>query len=435
MASIEALLGVFRNPRNGELCSAAMAFVGPLFFAVFVGVVIGWIWKPKWAKLETPKFSFALGKTLKSSFLSRSDFTPLKADSAPSQSQGRELTAIDDGFLKKSPVAVPSTEHDDCSASQQNGALSSVVTEEDLHNLWRLVEMKDGGPSWKLMMDRSTSSMSYQAWQRDPEIGPPQYWSRTVYEGATPELVRDFYWDDKFRSKWDNMLAHSETIVECPTTGTMVVRWIRKFPFFVSDREYIIGRRIWEFEGSYYCVTKGIPWPSIPKREKPIRVDLYYSSWFIRPVESRRGDGQLSACEVLFFHHEDMGIPRELAKLGVRQGMWGVVKKMEPGLRAYERERALDAPLSGPASMARINTKVKPECLRNLESEEDLPTTAGSTMPENPLAKNIPKILIISGAIALALSLDKGLLYKAIIVRMGRRLANRGKNMNQNVAI
>lgn len=29
-----------------------------------------------------------------------------------------------------------------------------------------------------------------------------------------------------------------------------------QFPFFCSDREYVIGRRIWESEGSYYCVTK-----------------------------------------------------------------------------------------------------------------------------------------------------------------------------------
>lgn len=29
-----------------------------------------------------------------------------------------------------------------------------------------------------------------------------------------------------------------------------------QFPFFCSDREYIIGRRIWEAGKNYYCVTK-----------------------------------------------------------------------------------------------------------------------------------------------------------------------------------
>lgn len=60
------------------------------------------------------------------------------------------------------------------------------------------------------------------------QTGPPQYRSRTVFEDATPELVRDFFWDDEFRSKWDDMLVHSEILEDCPVTGGMMVQWIRK---------------------------------------------------------------------------------------------------------------------------------------------------------------------------------------------------------------
>lgn len=49
-----------------------------------------------------------------------------------------------------------------------------------------------------------------------------------MYEDVTPKMVRDFFWDDEFRLQWDDMLAYSATIEECPTTGTMVVQWIRK---------------------------------------------------------------------------------------------------------------------------------------------------------------------------------------------------------------
>lgn len=45
-----------------------------------------------------------------------------------------------------------------------------LVTEDDLEHLCRLVEVKDGGPSWIHMMDRSTQAMRYQAWRRDPEV-------------------------------------------------------------------------------------------------------------------------------------------------------------------------------------------------------------------------------------------------------------------------
>ncbi|KAB2001036.1 hypothetical protein ES319_D12G272900v1 [Gossypium barbadense] len=286
--------------------------------------------------------------------------------------------------------------------------------------------MRDGGPTWMHMMDRSTPNMSYQAWRRDPKTGPPQYRSRTVFENATARIVRDFFWDDEFRPKWDDMLAYSATIEECSTTGTMVVQWIRKFPFFCSDREYIIGRRIWEVDGSYYCVTKGVTCASVPRRNKPRRVDLYYSSWYIRAVESRRGNGQLTACEVLLFHHEDMGIPWEIAKLGVRQGMWGTVKKIEPGLCAYQKERESLASLSQSAYMAQVNTKISMEYLISLESNEDLSRSDVDSTSENPLSQNISRALIYGGLIVLACSLDQGALSKTFIFGMGRKLTDRG---------
>lgn len=301
-----------------------------------------------------------------------------------------------------------------------------VVDQGDLVHLFKIVEEKDGGPSWMQMMDRSTSTMSYRAWRRDPETGPPQYRSSTIFEDATPEMVRDFFWDDEFRPKWDNMLIHSETLEESHTIGTMVVQWVRKFPFFCSDREYIVGRRIWESERTYYCVTKGVP-NSVPRKDKPRRVDLYYSSWCIRPVESKRGTGQMTACEVLLFHHEDMGIPWEIAKLGVRQGMWGAVKKIDPGLRAYQKARASGGPLSAQASMAHITTKVNPNYLKSLLSGDDQ-SLSEVALPEEKQqgGLRVPKLLIFSGAVALACSLDRGLLTKAVIFGVARKLGRIG---------
>lgn len=44
----------------------------------------------------------------------------------------------------------------------------------------------------------------------------------------TPEMMRDFFWDDELRLKWDDMLLEAEIIEEYPENGTMVVRWVRK---------------------------------------------------------------------------------------------------------------------------------------------------------------------------------------------------------------
>jgi hypothetical protein len=54
-------------------------------------------------------------------------------------------------------------------------------------------------------------------------------------------MVRDFFWDDEFRSNWDDMLLHAETLEECPSTGTMVVQWVRKVRRAFSCKKIILG--------------------------------------------------------------------------------------------------------------------------------------------------------------------------------------------------
>lgn len=416
MALGAALLEILQRPTFGEVIIELGMFMAPIWIALLVGVLVGWAWKPKWANIAIDSVPTthvpASGMLLQN--LS-SGFSTLKLQ-VPSCIPWIKET--------QSPPSISSS----TSSSLQLEGDKSLVTDEDLRYLDGLVEEQDGGPAWIQMMDRSTPNMSYQAWRRDPESGPPQYRSRTVYEDATPEMLRDFFWDDEFRLKWDDMLIHAETLEECPTTGTMVVQWVRKFPFFCSDREYIIGRRIWESGRTYYCVTKGVPCSSVPRRNKPRRVDLYYSSWCIRAAESKR-DGRMTACEVLLFHYEDMGIPWEIAKLGVRQGMWGAVRKIDPGLRAYQKHRASGDPISRSAVMAQVNTKVDIENLRSMGSRTNLSEIEPEDSPEKPAGRNIPRLLVVGGAIALACSLDRGLLTKAVIFGVARRFAGIGKRL------
>ncbi|PRQ60577.1 putative START-like domain-containing protein [Rosa chinensis] len=412
-----------------------VVFLGPLWTAFLIGIVIGWAWKPKWATFGQGKLGSSVSKVLDSSMPTspaRSVMSPpLKGfSSAPCLFQGYEAWFINHAVQKRlSPSPIEFDDHSTCT-SQMNEKKSNVVAQEDVENLCRLVDMKDGGPAWIHMMDRSTPTMAYQAWRRDPKIGPPQYRNRTVYEDATPELVRDFFWDDEFRLRWDNMLSDATTLDECPTTGTMVVQWIKKFPFFCKDREYIIGRRIWESGRKYYCVTKGVPYPSIQRHDKPRRVDHYYSSWCIQAVESRHGNGQLTACEVQLFHQEETGIPWEIAKLAVRKGLWDTVKNIESGLRAYQKERALGGIISRPAFLAQINTKINLEYLKASAGTEDSSQTAVVTTSDKPFSGNIRNLIIVGGSILLACTLDRGFLVKTVIfgvADVARKFANVGK--------
>lgn len=427
---------MLENPAILGACTAVAVFFSPVWVAFFFGVVVGWFWKPKWASLGKQKLTTSLAKSLdfaspSSASPSSSVFSPMKSyfsspclNSFTMQAPNPESLALNKDVNSKKGSSSSSPMKCDAPRSEET---SDSVTTEDLNHLCQLVEEKDGGLPWIQMMDRSTPTMGYKAWRREPKDGPPQYRSSTIFEDATPEMVRDLFWDDQFRPKWDDLLTNSTTLEECPTTGTMKVQWIRKFPFFCKDREYIIGRRIWECGRSYYCVTKGIDCPSMPKRDKPRRVDVYYSSWCIRAVESNRGNGQLTACEVLLFHHEEMGIPWEIAKLGVRKGMWGMVQKIEPGLRAYQEARAAGAPLSRAAFMAQVNTKISPDYLQSIGTTENSSETENAVATDKPQGVNIPKMLVIGGAVALACSLDRGLVTKYVIFGVARRFANLGK--------
>nr|GMD55071.1 phosphatidylcholine transfer protein-like isoform X3 [Ipomoea batatas] len=411
------------------LVEAFWEILGPVWVAFFLGVIIGWTWKPKWASLGNCKFDFSAPSS-PTAFVSSNartpSFSPALYASWDEDHIGCDTSRV---MYLRLNVAYEILEDMKLYQSQDERADINVITVEDLEHFCHLVERRDGGPCWKHMMDRSIPGLSYQAWQRDPKTGPPQYCSRTVYEDATPELLRDFFWDDEFRLKWDDMMVHASILDECPATGAMVLHW---FPFFCSDREYIIGRRMWESERSYYCITKGVQCSSVPRRDRPRRVDLYYSSWFIQAVESRRENGELTACEVILFHHEDMGIPWELIKFGARQGMWGAVKKIESGLRAYQQARASGEPISHCASMAQTNTKIDPLHLKS-EGDDEHSSSSNTKFLDSPSKKpspvNIPKILLVSGAVAVACTLDGGLLLlpKALLFDIARKLANLGR--------
>ncbi|KAF5947466.1 hypothetical protein HYC85_013423 [Camellia sinensis] len=413
--------------------------------AFLVGVLVGWVWKPTWWNFRVHDINGEFSRSTLSSSPSVVISSPVSSlGSTQSLISRFESTAMKDG-LYKDQISLPFTEEDtNCSSLQLKKEQSIVVTEEDLEHLCNLVERKDGGPPWKHMMDHCTPTMSYQSWQRDPETGPSQYCTRTVYEDATPEQLRDFFWDDEFRLKWDNMIVHCATLEECKTTGTMVVHWIRKFPFFCSDREYTIGRRIWESGRSYYCVTKVMPDPIQIRfvdrpRECPALLfqggtnrdvsTVYYSSWCIQAVASKKESELPSACEVILFHHEDVGVPKEIAKFAVRQGMLGTVKNIERGLRAYQKARSSGAPLSQSAILAGINTKLNPAYLKSLESAEDSSEIEVPGSPENPGGLIIPKLVIFGGAIVLACTLNRGLLSKAIVFGVVKRFGNIGRRL------
>lgn len=144
-------------------------------------------------------------------------------------------------------------------------------------------------------------------------------------------------------------------------------------------------------------------------------------------VESKKGDGQLSACEVTLLHYEDMGIPKDVAKLGVRHGMWGTVKKLHNGFRAYQNARKSEAAVSRCAMMARITTKISldenVDALEQVSVEEDRAEIQGQRGDGG-----IDWKWVAIGTVAVVCGVRSGMIGKAVLFGAGQRIARRGRN-------
>ncbi|CAN8324479.1 unnamed protein product [Cochlearia groenlandica] len=410
----------------------------PIWLAVMIGLLIGWSWRPRWTGLIYLGFRSKLrflwtappgfgARRLWLAFTALSAFSVCRTvwsrrDTGANKSttDSSQKPEIGEGSLRRDETGQVSRDGDNTTVRELD-----VVTENDLEHLLQLLEVGNAAMEWQSMMDKTTPNMSYKAWRHEPETGPVVYRSQTVFEDATPDIVRDFFWDDEFRPKWDFMLSKFRTLEEDTQTGTMIVQWRKKFPFFCSDREYIIGRRIWESGKKFYCVTKGVPYPTLPKRDKPRRVELYFSSWVIRAVESRKGDGQQTACEVSLVHYEDMGIPKDVAKLGVRHGMWGAVKKLNSGLRAYQTVRKSDPSPSRIAQMARITTKLNMDSAESSTRDEEGGSRAIDYARRQRDNLRMDWKWVVVGGVALACGLHSGIIGKALLAGAGQRLARR----------
>ncbi|KAL5983890.1 hypothetical protein ACLOJK_017988 [Asimina triloba] len=211
-----------------------------------------------------------------------------------------------------------------------------------------------------------------------------------------------------------------------------VVVFILRFPFFCSDREYIVVCRIWELGSTYCRVTKNTEHPAVARCRKPRWVDLCFSIWRVEAVEGRNG-GHRTASEVLLFHYEEMGIPKEISKIAIRRGMWSLVKRMDAGMLAYQLARVNGGSLSGYAVKARITTKRPSSSSVSPEPES---SNMGSRIQEVKTTlklerrKHVLKWLIVGGVLV-AFGLNSGTLGKGIafgIVKCFRRAQKHKKN-------
>lgn len=58
MGLVEALLEILNKPSIGEFMVGILVFMGPVWIAFLLGLMVGWAWKPRWVSSVVSKFKF-----------------------------------------------------------------------------------------------------------------------------------------------------------------------------------------------------------------------------------------------------------------------------------------------------------------------------------------------------------------------------------------
>jgi len=189
------------------------------------------------------------------------------------------------------------------------------------------------GEVWDTIIVNSTETIDYISWRNVKPDGTTAYLSRTVVENTSAYTMMRFYLADEHRPVWDTTFAAADLLDEDEITGAQSVWWQRKFPLWCAPRDYVFTRRTFSDNGTdFYTISKSTEHIGRPEDESgnPKRVNRFESSWRCRPAMGK--DGELSACEVILYHYEDMHLQPDIARLAVRKGMWPCVKSMAKGI-------------------------------------------------------------------------------------------------------
>lgn len=148
MALPQPFYDMMENPTILGVCTGMAMFLGPIWLAFFVGIIVGWLWKPKWASLGKEKLTNSLAKSLDfcspfSSSPSKAVFSPIKSyssspclNSIKMQSPNPETLVLNKGMDKKASSSSSSPVKCDSSSRYFEFILYSVAVVNSCVNLY-----------------------------------------------------------------------------------------------------------------------------------------------------------------------------------------------------------------------------------------------------------------------------------------------------------
>ncbi|MXQ84422.1 hypothetical protein E5288_WYG020938 [Bos mutus] len=129
------------------------------------------------------------------------------------------------------------------------------------------------GAAWELLVETQGISV-YRL--LDQQTGLYAYKVFGVLEDCLPDLLADVYMDLAYRKQWDQYVKE---LYEKECSGETVVYWQVKYPFPMSNRDYVYVRQRQEldFEGQkvHVILAQSTSEPQFPEKSGVIRVKHY----------------------------------------------------------------------------------------------------------------------------------------------------------------
>ncbi|XP_059525533.1 phosphatidylcholine transfer protein [Myotis daubentonii] len=184
------------------------------------------------------------------------------------------------------------------------------------------------GAEWQLMMETLGISI-YRL--LDQQTGLYEYKVFGVLEDCPPALLADVYIDLDYRKQWDQYVKE---LYEKECNGETVVYWEVKYPFPMSNRDYVYIRQRQELdvEGRkiYVVLAQSTSVPQFAERSGVIRVKGYKQSLAIES-DGKKG----SKVFMHYFDNPGGQIPSWLINWAAKNGVPNFLKDLAKACQNY----------------------------------------------------------------------------------------------------
>ncbi|XP_037350844.1 phosphatidylcholine transfer protein isoform X1 [Talpa occidentalis] len=194
-----------------------------------------------------------------------------------------------------------------------------------------LQQLALAGADWQLLVETLGISI-YRL--LDQQSGLYEYKVFGVLEDCPPTLLADVYMDLDYRKKWDQYVKE---LYEKECNGETVIYWEVKYPFPMSNRDYVYKRqrRDLDVEGRkiHVILAQSTCVPQLTEKPGVIRVQRYKQSLAIE------SDGKKGS-KVFMYYFDNPGgqIPSWLINWAAKNGVPNFLKDMGKACQSYPKK-------------------------------------------------------------------------------------------------